>query len=75
MSCFSSQGQELRFSQGIIRSNHSLVLQKVSKLSAGDYSCRAINTEGSGASGSVRLKIKCKTFFIIMKGVRVILAY
>ena len=56
------QGKEVRYSPsgGIIRSNHSLVLQKVSKQSAGAYTCQAVNSEGSGASKPVKLDIKCK---------------
>ena len=45
---------------GIISSNQSLVLQRISKISAGNYTCTAFNSEGSGLSNHVKLNIKCK---------------
>ena len=45
---------------GIISSNQSLVLQSISKVSAGNYTCEAFNSEGSGLSNHVKLNIKCK---------------
>ncbi|KAI5740170.1 hypothetical protein M8J76_001218 [Diaphorina citri] len=50
---------------GIILSNISLVLQKVSRQSAGEYSCMAINTEGRGASQPIILAVKCKSLLIL----------
>ena len=47
---------------GIISSNQSLVLQRISKISAGNYTCTAFNSEGSGLSNHVKLNIKCKFF-------------
>lgn len=44
--------------QGVIVSGHALVLQRVTRESAGLYSCHAVNTEGEGASTSVRLDVK-----------------
>lgn len=44
----------------IIRSNQSLVLQKVAKHSAGNYACSAINAEGETVSNELPLRVKCK---------------
>ncbi|CAB4064559.1 unnamed protein product, partial [Lepeophtheirus salmonis] len=42
---------------GIIMSTRSLVLQQVDRSAVGDYTCRAINSEGTGESNKVPLKI------------------
>ncbi|XP_047114831.1 neural cell adhesion molecule 2 isoform X1 [Schistocerca piceifrons] len=42
---------------GIILSDQSLVLQGVTRLSAGDYTCLAANTEGKGTSNPVTLRV------------------
>lgn len=44
----------------VIRSNQSLVLQRVTKHSAGNYSCSAINGEGETVSNQLELRVKCK---------------
>ncbi|XP_065338452.1 nephrin-like isoform X2 [Cloeon dipterum] len=42
----------------IIRSNQSLVLQKVTRQSAGKYACAASNTEGEGTSNELDFRVK-----------------
>ncbi|ALC45415.1 CG12950 [Drosophila busckii] len=44
-------------SQGVIISNHSLVLQGVTRATAGNYSCVGFNAEGEGISESFALNI------------------
>jgi len=58
----SLQGKELQhnISAGVILSDQSLVLQSVSRASAGDYTCLAVNSEGKGPSNPVTLRIRCK---------------
>ncbi|EDV92962.1 hemicentin-1 [Drosophila grimshawi] len=53
-------GKELQhnISVGIILSDQSLVLQTVSRASAGDYTCLAVNSEGKGLSNPVTLRIR-----------------
>ncbi|XP_058816592.1 CD166 antigen-like [Topomyia yanbarensis] len=56
----------------VIRSNQSLVLQKVNRNSSGNYSCSAINAEGETVSNQLALRIKyapvCATEKIIIVG-------
>jgi immunoglobulin superfamily member 9B len=47
-------------SQGVIISNHSLVLQSVSRTTAGNYSCVGYNAEGDGESLPFELNVMCK---------------
>lgn len=56
------KGQELRTntSAGIVISNQSLVLQKVQRTNRGLYYCMATNSEGTGRSNEVFLRIRCK---------------
>nr|XP_029723029.1 uncharacterized protein LOC109423245 [Aedes albopictus] len=44
-------------SQGVIISNHSLVLQGVSRTTAGNYSCVGFNAEGEGSSPVFELNV------------------
>ena len=46
----------------VIRSNQSLVLQKITRNSTGNYSCSAINAEGETVSNQLPLRVKCKYF-------------
>lgn len=48
----------------IIRSNQSLVLQKVNKISGGNYSCSVINAEGETVSNQLTLRVKCKKYYL-----------
>nr|XP_029724977.1 neural cell adhesion molecule 1-B-like [Aedes albopictus] len=56
----------------VIRSNQSLVLQKVNRNSSGNYSCSAINAEGETVSNQLVLRVKyapvCATDKIIIVG-------
>lgn len=54
-------------SQGIIISNHSLVLQGVTRSTAGNYSCVGFNAEGEGISEPFVLNILCESFIIKRK--------
>jgi hypothetical protein len=55
------QGKALHHNttQGIIISNQSLVLQKVDRRSAGNYTCVGHNTEGDGESSPFYLNVMC----------------
>lgn len=56
----------------VIRSNQSLVLQKVNRNSSGNYSCSAINAEGETVSNQLPLRVKyapvCITDKIVIVG-------
>jgi Immunoglobulin I-set domain len=47
-------------SVGVITTNQSLVLQRVSRHSAGRYRCSATNREGETESDVFHLNVKCK---------------
>lgn len=44
----------------VIRSNQSLVLQKVTRHSSGNYSCSAVNSEGETVSNHLQLRVQCE---------------
>ena len=47
-------------SRGVLISDNSLVLQKINKNQAGNYTCFASNLEGDTESESITIKVKCK---------------
>lgn len=49
-------------SSRIIHSNQSLVLQKVTKQSAGVYRCSVVNSEGETVSDDLNFRVQCKFF-------------
>ncbi|MPC85573.1 hypothetical protein E2C01_080354 [Portunus trituberculatus] len=59
LSC--SQGEEIshNISAGIIQTNQSLALQRLTKTSSGQYTCAASNKHGSSGSNAVQLSVKC----------------
>ena len=59
------QGKELKnnATAGIVLSDHSLVLQRITRYSAGDYTCLVANSEGKTASNPVTLQIMCEFMY------------
>ena len=53
-------GQDI--SKGILISGNSLVLQKIRREQAGNYSCYASNLEGDTQSRHIQIQVKCKFF-------------
>ena len=45
---------------GLILSNLTLVLQRVTAARAGGYSCQPANKEGASTSNTLQLDIKCE---------------
>lgn len=43
-------------------SSTRLVLQKITRHTAGRYTCNALNSEGLSQSNAVHLRVKCKFF-------------
>lgn len=56
------QKQELHHNvtAGVVLSDHSLVLQSITRESAGGYTCMAANVEGRAKSNVVNLEVMCK---------------
>ena len=47
--------------RGVILSSGSLVLQRVRRRSAGNYTCVASNVEGDTASNPIKLNVMCES--------------
>ena len=45
---------------GVIVSNRSLVMQRITVANAGDYHCLASNRHGAGKSNPVNLRVRCE---------------
>ena len=67
--CFCYDFQDIKLgddiASGIIVSNRSLVLQRVTKRAAGLFSCQATNAEGHASSNQLQLNVKCKLYIHI----------
>ena len=46
---------------GVIVSNRSLVMQRITVANAGNYHCLASNRHGAGKSNPVNLRVRCKS--------------
>lgn len=64
---FILQGVEIHHNvaAGVILSDQSLVLQSVTRATAGEFTCVAANAEGRGTSNPVILTVKCKYNFLL----------
>lgn len=51
---------------GIVLSDHSLVLQSITRESAGRYSCTAVNVEGRASSNVVDLEVMCEYIIVVL---------
>lgn len=51
---------------GIIANHKALILQKVKRHMAGNYTCIASSVEGDGKSNTVQLRVMCKSFSILL---------
>lgn len=60
--CRLLQEEELHhnITAGVVLSDHSLVLQSITRESAGGYTCMAANVEGRAKSNVVNLEVMCK---------------
>lgn len=66
ISCFQGVILSHNTSARIITSNQSLVLQKVTKQSAGKYTCAAINSEGDSSSNELDFRVKCECLQLLL---------
>ncbi|ROT83732.1 hypothetical protein C7M84_023086 [Penaeus vannamei] len=57
---------EHNVSSGVIISNQSLVLQKVTRAASGNYYCVAFNLEGEGRSNPIMLRVKFLYFSLTL---------
>ena len=57
---FQNRTIEQDISKGILISGNSLVLQKIRREQAGNYSCYASNLEGDTQSKYIQIQVKCK---------------
>lgn len=63
------QEEELHYNvtAGIVLSDHSLVLQSITRESAGRYSCTAVNVEGRASSNVVDLEVMCEYIIVVLE--------
>ena len=63
------QEEELHYNvtAGIVLSDHSLVLQSITRESAGRYTCMAVNVEGRASSNVVNLEVMCEYILLLSK--------
>ena len=61
------QEEELHYNvtAGIVLSDHSLVLQSITRESAGRYTCTAVNVEGRASSNVVNLEVMCEYILLL----------
>ena len=57
-----SQGSEVSHNQsaGVILSDRSLVLRRITRAAAGSYTCLAANSQGKSGSNAVQLSVQCE---------------
>ena len=48
--------------RGVIVTNRTLVIQRITRRHAGEYVCTAVNPHGAGKSNSLDLRVKCEYF-------------
>lgn len=67
INAFVFQGVEMHHnvSLGVILSDQSLVLQSVTRATAGEFKCIAANVEGRGTSNPVTLTVRCKLSLLL----------
>lgn len=58
------KGKTIHNNPGVLVSNQNLVLQNVTRMQAGLYTCVGSNQEGDGESSPLYLDVKCKFTFL-----------